>query len=95
MPKGVFAALLAAADHDRCNIHLVHAEEDTLRDWHPSLYVMSHRLTCTLVTESAKWMSASNGTGCTVLSRQANAISRTLSLATPTLFPYETGLLPP
>ena len=61
MPKGVFAALLAAADPERCSIHLIHAEEDTLCDWHPSpidLYVISHRPTCTLVTESAKWMGA-------------------------------------
>ena len=36
MPRGVFAALLAAADPDRCNVHIIHDEEDTLCDWRPS-----------------------------------------------------------
>ena len=61
MPKGVFAALLEVANPGQCNIHLIHAEEDTLCDWQPSQvdrYVMSHRITYTLVAESDKWMGA-------------------------------------
>ena len=46
MPKGVFVAL--RADHDQCNLHLVH-----------DMHVISHRLACTLVAESAKWMDSS------------------------------------
>ena len=61
MPKGVFAALLEVANSGQCDIHLIHAEEDTLCDWQPSQvdrYVMSHRITYTLVAESDKWMGA-------------------------------------
>ena len=63
MPKGVFAALLAAAAPGRCRVHLIHAEEDMLCDWQPSQvdrHVISHRLDFTLVTESDnKWMGSS------------------------------------
>ena len=62
MPRAVFAALLATAELGQCNIHLIHAEDDDLCDWHPSptdLYVILHRFKCTLVAESARWMGAS------------------------------------
>ena len=60
MPKGVFA-LLDVANPGPCDIHLIHAEDDTLCDRQPSQldrYVMSHRITYTLVGESDKWMGA-------------------------------------
>ena len=64
--KKKIAALLATAEPGQRNIHLIHAEDDTLCDWHPSpidLYVISHRLTCTLVAESADgWVQASIST---------------------------------
>ena len=62
MPKGVFAALMAAAAPGRCRVHLIHAEEDMLCDWQPSQlerHVISHRLEYTLVTQSDKWMGSS------------------------------------
>ena len=68
MPKGVFAALMAAAVPGRCRVHLIHAEEDMLRDWQPSQverHVISHRLEHTLVTESDKWMGSSSTNICT------------------------------
>ena len=59
MPKGVFAALMEVADPGQYDVHLIHAEDDTLCDWHPSQadrYIMLHRLEYTLVAESDKWM---------------------------------------
>ena len=59
MPKGVFGALLEVASPGQYDIHLVHAEEDTLCNWHPSpadRNAISYRLQYTLVTESDKWM---------------------------------------
>ena len=54
--------LLYRKPSGRCRVHLIHAEEDMLRDWQPSQvdrHVISHRLEYTLVTESDKWMGSS------------------------------------
>ena len=62
MPKGVFAALQAAATPGPCRVHLIHAEEDMLCDWQPSQverHVVSHRPDYTVVGESDKWMGTS------------------------------------
>ena len=59
MPKGVFGALMEVASPGRYDIHLVHAEEDALCNWHPSpadRNVIAYRLRYTLVAESDKWM---------------------------------------
>ena len=59
MPKGVMGALLELASPGHCDIHLVHAEEDMLCNWHPSptdRNVMAYRLRCTIVAEADKWM---------------------------------------
>ena len=62
MPKGVFALLQTMAFPGRCRIHLIHAEEDLLCDWQPNQFerhVVSHRLDCTVVSGSDKWMGTS------------------------------------
>ena len=59
MPKGVMGALLETASPGRCDIHLIHAEEDVLCSWHPSpsdQHTLSHRVRFTLVAEAEKWM---------------------------------------
>ena len=59
MPKGVMGALMEIASPGQCDIHLVHAEEDMLCNWHPSptdRNVIADRLRYTLVAESDKWM---------------------------------------
>ena len=59
MPKGVMGALMEIASPGQYDIHLVHAEEDVLCNWHPSptdRNVISYRLRYTLVAESDKWM---------------------------------------
>ena len=59
MPKGVLGALMEVASPGRYDIHLVHAEEDVLCNWHPSpadRNAMTYRLRYTLVAESDKWM---------------------------------------
>ena len=59
MPKGVMGALMEIASPGQCDIHLVHAEEDMLCNWHPSptdRNVTAYRLRYTLVAESDKWM---------------------------------------
>ena len=61
MPKGVFVALMEVATPGQYDVHLIHAEDDTLCDWHPSQadrHIMLHRLDYTLVAESDKWMGA-------------------------------------
>ena len=61
MPKGIMGALMELASPGHCDIHLVHAEEDLLCDWHPSptdRKVIEYRLRCTLVAEADKWMGA-------------------------------------
>ena len=61
MPKGVMGALMELASPGHCDIHLVHAEEDLLCDWHPSptdRKVIEYRLRYTLVAEADKWMGA-------------------------------------
>ena len=61
MPKGIMGALMELASPGRCDIHLVHAEEDLLCDWHPSptdRKAIEYRLRCTLVAEADKWMGA-------------------------------------
>ena len=59
MPKGVLGALMEIASPGRYDIHLVHAEEDALCNWHSSptdRNAISYRLRYTLVAESDKWM---------------------------------------
>ena len=59
MPKSVFAALVATAEPDKRNYHLVHAAEDCLCDWKPTedeLGMLQRSLHITYVTESARWM---------------------------------------
>ena len=61
MRKGIMGALMELASPGHCDIHLVHAEEDLLCDWHPSptdRKVIEYRLRCTLVAEADKWMGA-------------------------------------
>ena len=51
MPKGVMGALMEIASPGQCNIHLIHAEDDLLCDWHPSVTdrrVIDYRLRCTV-----------------------------------------------
>ena len=50
---------VASPGQSQYDIHLVHAEEDALCNWHPSSTdrkAISYRLRYTLVTESDKWM---------------------------------------
>ena len=59
MPKGVMGALMEIASPGQCDIHLIHAEDNLLCDWHPSVTdrrVISYRLRCTVVAEADKWM---------------------------------------
>ena len=59
MPNRVMGALMELASPGHCDIHLVHAEEDMLCDWHPSptdRNVIAYRLRCTIVAEADKWM---------------------------------------
>ena len=61
MPKGIMGALMELASPGHCDIHLLHAEEDLLCDWHPSptdRKVIEYRLRCTIVAEADKWMGA-------------------------------------
>ena len=54
-----FAALISTAEPELCNYHLIHAEDDTLCDWHPGradLHMLQQCLNYTYVTESARWM---------------------------------------
>ena len=58
-PKSVLAALVATAEPDRRNYHLVHAAEDCLCDWKPTeneLDMLQRSLHITYVTDSARWM---------------------------------------
>ena len=59
MPKGVMGALMELASPGQCDIHLVHAEDDLLCDWHPSptdRRIIEYRLRYTSVAEADKWM---------------------------------------
>ena len=59
MPKSVLAALVATAEPDRRNYHLVHAAEDCLCDWKPTdneLDMLQRSLHVTYVEDSARWM---------------------------------------
>ena len=59
MPKGVMGALMEIASPGQCDIHLIHAEDDMLCNWHPTptdRNVIAYRLRYTLVAESDKWM---------------------------------------
>ena len=65
MPKGVMGALLETASPGQYDIHLIHAEEDALCNWHPSpsdRHTISYRLKFTIVAESDKWMGADKHT---------------------------------
>ena len=58
MPKGVMGALMELASPGQCDIHLIHAEDDLLCDWRPSLTdwrILEYRLRYTLIAGADKW----------------------------------------
>ena len=53
--------VLEASRPGQYDIHLIHAEDDVLCNWHPSRsdrHTLSYRLKCTIVAGSDKWMGA-------------------------------------